>query len=342
MPATSRRGVARRAAATRGLRRRDRVARLRLDRRRPAPPTVASLSPTARRQPRIRRRRRRASADAARPPAAAIRPRSIRPPPSRCEQVVAGLARRWTIVDARRRVEPAVRRRAGRPDPDRQATGRSSTRRSSTSATGSRAAASAACSASRSTRLSRPTRGSSSTTPITNGDTVVAVHGQRRPTRTSPTRRRERRPPHRPALREPQRRRARVRAGRLSLRRLGRRRLRRRPAGQRPALDTLLAKLLRIDVDRPAADDAPYGSRPTTRSSRPRRRRRRSGYGLRNPWRFSFDRATGDLWIGDVGQGAWEEIDVAAGRRRAGSNFGWNRMEGTTATQPSTGATRPA
>ena len=56
-------------------------------------------------------------------------------------------------------------------------------------------------------------------------------------------------------------------------------------------------------------------------------------YGLRNPWRFSFDAATGDLWIGDVGQNAWEEIDFAAadGGRDAGrgDNFGWNLREGT-------------
>jgi glucose/arabinose dehydrogenase len=52
-----------------------------------------------------------------------------------------------------------------------------------------------------------------------------------------------------------------------------------------------------------------------------------AAYGLRNPWRFSFDRANGDLYIGDVGQEKWEEIDYL--RRGAGiANFGWNRLEG--------------
>jgi glucose/arabinose dehydrogenase len=54
-------------------------------------------------------------------------------------------------------------------------------------------------------------------------------------------------------------------------------------------------------------------------------------YGLRNPWRFSFDRATGDLYIADVGQNAWEEVDVATAAAGIGKgvNYGWNRMEGT-------------
>jgi uncharacterized repeat protein (TIGR03806 family) len=52
-------------------------------------------------------------------------------------------------------------------------------------------------------------------------------------------------------------------------------------------------------------------------------------YGLRNPWRFTFDRLTGDLWIGDVGQGSWEEVDFAAAGATAGLNFGWAYCEGT-------------
>ena len=52
------------------------------------------------------------------------------------------------------------------------------------------------------------------------------------------------------------------------------------------------------------------------------------GLGLRNPWRFSFDRATAEIWIGDVGQNAWEEIDVVDTRRPAPVHFGWKTMEG--------------
>jgi glucose/arabinose dehydrogenase len=51
-------------------------------------------------------------------------------------------------------------------------------------------------------------------------------------------------------------------------------------------------------------------------------------YGLRNPWRFSFDRATGDMWIGDVGQDNWEEIDHLKAGAPAGTNFGWSYYEG--------------
>ncbi len=65
-------------------------------------------------------------------------------------------------------------------------------------------------------------------------------------------------------------------------------------------------------------------------------------WGMRNPWRWSFDRQTGDLWTGDVGQGAWEEID----RIEAGSNYGWNIREGANCYPPgsacnATGLTDP-
>jgi glucose/arabinose dehydrogenase len=55
-----------------------------------------------------------------------------------------------------------------------------------------------------------------------------------------------------------------------------------------------------------------------------------AAYGLRNPWRFSFDRSNGDLYIGDVGQGEWEEIDYVARRNTGLKNFGWNVFEGNT------------
>jgi len=87
---------------------------------------------------------------------------------------------------------------------------------------------------------------------------------------------------------------------------------------------TLLGSILRIDVDgaqpyaipadNPFADGADGAPEVYL-------------WGLRNPWRFSFDRATGDLWIGDVGQGSWEEVD-RLGPDDAGANLGWNLMEG--------------
>ena len=88
----------------------------------------------------------------------------------------------------------------------------------------------------------------------------------------------------------------------------------------------LLGKMLRIDVD---SNPTAYASRPTTRSSNTAGARAEIwALGLRNPWRFSFDRATGDLWIGDVGQDAYEEIDFQPASSRGGENYGWNVMEG--------------
>jgi glucose/arabinose dehydrogenase len=92
--------------------------------------------------------------------------------------------------------------------------------------------------------------------------------------------------------------------------------------GQR--LDTLLGKILRLDVD---ADGREYGIPAGNPFADADGLDEVWHYGLRNPWRISFDRETGDLWIGDVGQGAWEEIDVAR-EGEGGLNFGWNRMEG--------------
>ncbi len=62
-------------------------------------------------------------------------------------------------------------------------------------------------------------------------------------------------------------------------------------------------------------------------------------YGLRNPWRWSFDRSTKDLWIGDVGQNTWEEIDFQPASGKGGDNYGWNQMEGN---HPYNGGSPPA
>jgi glucose/arabinose dehydrogenase len=112
------------------------------------------------------------------------------------------------------------------------------------------------------------------------------------------------------------------------------------PEGNGQDTQALLGKILRIDpaspsggqeygipADNPFADGA--GGRPEVWL-----------YGVRNPWRFSFDRANGDLWIGDVGQNEWEEIDqlqAAAGGGR-GANLGWNEVE---ATHPFEGGSNP-
>jgi hypothetical protein len=100
---------------------------------------------------------------------------------------------------------------------------------------------------------------------------------------------------------------------------------------------SLLGKLLRIDVDRPGADTL-YGipsNNPFARdtSAAPEV----WAYGLRNPWRFSFDRRTGNLYIADVGQNAWEEVNVQAASSRGGENYGWRYLEGTHCYDPPNG-----
>ncbi len=89
-------------------------------------------------------------------------------------------------------------------------------------------------------------------------------------------------------------------------------------------LNVLLGKMLRLDVDH----GSPYAIPPTNPFvGQSGKRGEIWASGLRNPWRYSFDRQTGDMWIGDVGQSAWEEVDVQPAGV-GGQNYGWNIMEG--------------
>jgi glucose/arabinose dehydrogenase len=109
------------------------------------------------------------------------------------------------------------------------------------------------------------------------------------------------------------------------------------PLGNGQSLETFLGKMLRIDIDHPDPGkaygipaDNPFvgrtGARPEIWA-----------YGLRNPFRFSFDQAANDLWIGDVGQDRWEEIDVVRAGSPSGKDFGWNIAEGNHCFQPADG-----
>lgn len=107
------------------------------------------------------------------------------------------------------------------------------------------------------------------------------------------------------------------------------------PRGNGQNRQALLGKMLRIDVDR----GDPYGvpsDNPFVKDPDPSARAEVWAIGLRNPWRYSFDRATGDLYIADVGQNAWEEVDVVMAGSNGGLNFGWNRMEGAHCFAPRT------
>jgi glucose/arabinose dehydrogenase len=92
-------------------------------------------------------------------------------------------------------------------------------------------------------------------------------------------------------------------------------------------LDSLLGKLLRIDPN--PSGGRPYGIPAGNPYAKGGGRAEIYSYGLRNPWRFSFDRRTGAISIGDVGQGEREEIDFRANGRARGVNFGWRVWEGT-------------
>ena len=96
------------------------------------------------------------------------------------------------------------------------------------------------------------------------------------------------------------------------------------PEARAQNLDTLLGKLLRLDVD--GAD--PYAIPPDNPFAGGGGRPEIWAYGLRNPWRFAFDSVTGDLFIGDVGQNQWEEIDYLPHGTAGGVNFGWDFREG--------------
>jgi len=105
------------------------------------------------------------------------------------------------------------------------------------------------------------------------------------------------------------------------------------PLGNAQNLGTVLGSILRIDVSGLSAPgdyeipaDNPFVGTEGARAEI-------WAFGLRNPWRFSFDLETGLLWAGDVGQSSWEEIDIIA----KGANYGWNIMEGSHCYSPSTG-----
>ncbi|MFL5776673.1 MAG: PQQ-dependent sugar dehydrogenase [Chloroflexota bacterium] len=110
------------------------------------------------------------------------------------------------------------------------------------------------------------------------------------------------------------------------------------PQDRAQNLNSLLGKMLRIDVNGTSS-----GKAYRIPTSNPRVGKTGAdeiwAWGLRNPWRWSFDRVTGDLWIGDVGQAAWEEVDrsTAASGGGRGVNYGWDDMEGRHCYEPMSG-----
>jgi len=108
------------------------------------------------------------------------------------------------------------------------------------------------------------------------------------------------------------------------------------PQGNGQNTNTLLGKMLRIDVDSAHLPGLNYAIPPSNPFVITGGRAEIWLYGLRNPFRFSIDSVTGDLWVGDVGQDKFEEVDHLT-PSQGGANLGWNIMEGTHCFMPSTG-----
>ncbi|MEO8008991.1 MAG: PQQ-dependent sugar dehydrogenase [Betaproteobacteria bacterium] len=111
------------------------------------------------------------------------------------------------------------------------------------------------------------------------------------------------------------------------------------PDGHAQDPTDLLGKLLRIDVSRSTAPQPAYTIASDNPFAAAALGKEIWSLGLRNPWRYSFDRQTGDLYIADVGQGNWEEVDVAtlASGGGRGINYGWKVMEGNHCFSPNAG-----
>jgi glucose/arabinose dehydrogenase len=105
------------------------------------------------------------------------------------------------------------------------------------------------------------------------------------------------------------------------------------PQGNGQNRKVLLGKILRIDVNNESDGNRYAIPADNPFASNTEYRREIYAYGLRNPWRFSFDEPTGTLWTGDVGQNSFEEIDII----EKGGNYGWNTMEGKHCFDPSSG-----
>jgi hypothetical protein len=103
------------------------------------------------------------------------------------------------------------------------------------------------------------------------------------------------------------------------------------PANNAQNLSVLLGKILRIDINTPSSYAMPLSNPFVGRAGADEI----WAYGLRNPWKFSFDRGTGALFIGDVGQNLWEEIDFEPAGDQGGRNYGWREMEGSHCYPPS-------